>query len=161
MATTLSGTAGNDFIQAHADGDYVAGELIFVLAATPSQGGWPTVNISINGSVVLANVPITAHLLDGQMQVVSVPLPQGAINSVAIRYTNDLVTSVDDRNVYIGSVTLNGTSLDLASATYVRDDRPTIAGQHDMDWNGTMTWAGANVQAAVASGTHVPNVNLD
>jgi hypothetical protein len=163
MATqVINGTAANDVINAHADSDYVAGQLVFVLGGMPSQGGWPTVNIMVNGAVALAGVTIDSEVRDGRTETVSVPLPAGtAVTSVGIRYTNDLVTTVDDRNVYVGSVSVNGVSLDLSSGTYVRDDYPTIAGQSAMNWNGTMTWSGAAVQNAAASGAHADNVSVD
>jgi hypothetical protein len=162
MATTLNGTAGNDFFDAHANADYYLGQLVLVLAGMPSQGGWPTVNILVNGSVVLGNVQLTVDIRDGHTQTVSVPLPAGAaVTSVGLQYVNDLVTQVDDRNVYVGSVTLNGHALDLAAATYTRLDYPTIPGQHDMDWNGSMVWSGAPVQAAMAGPTHADNVVVE
>jgi hypothetical protein len=151
MPTAINGTAGDDLIVAHSDQEYLANRLVFVLGATPSQGGWPMVNIYVNGVAVASNLVITSYVLDGKTQVVSVPLPAEAVSSVAIRYTNDLVTPSDDRNVYIGSVTLNGQVLPLDAATYVRDDYPTIAGQHDMDWNGNMTWSGTVVANAMAA----------
>lgn len=163
MATqVINGTAGNDVINAHAEADYVAGQLVFVLGGMPSQGGWPTVNILVNGSVVLAGVTIDSEVRDGRTETVAVPLPIGTpVTSVGIRYTNDLVTTVDDRNVYVGSVKINGVSLDLSSATYVRDDYPAIAGQSAMNWNGTMTWSGPTVQNAAAAGTQASNVAVD
>lgn len=163
MATqVINGTAANDVINAHADADYVAGQLVFVLGGMPSQGGWPTVNILVNGAVALAGVTIDSEVRDGHTETVSVPLPAGtAVTSVGIRYTNDLVTTVDDRNVYVGSVSVNGVSLAVSSGTYVRDDYPTIAGQSAMNWNGTMTWSGAAVQNAAAAGGHADNVSVD
>jgi hypothetical protein len=163
MATqVINGTAGNDVISAHADADYAAGQLVFVLGGMPSQGGWPTVNILVNGSVMLAGVTIDSEVRDGRTETVSVPLPAGtAVTSVGIRYTNDLVTEVDDRNVYVGSVSVNGVALTLSSATYVRDDYPAIAGQSAMNWNGTMTWSGAAVQNAAATGRQANNVSVD
>jgi hypothetical protein len=162
MATTLNGTAGNDLINAHASSDYYAGQLVLVLGGMPSQGGWPVVNILVNGSVVAGNVLINSDVIQGHTQTVSVALPPGvAITSVGLQYVNDLVTTTDDRNVYVGSVTLNGQSLDLAAATYTRLDYPTIAGQHDMDWNGSMVWSGAAVQGAMAAPTHADNAIID
>jgi hypothetical protein len=151
MPTTVNGTAGDDLIVAHSDSEYLANQLVFVLGATPSQGVWPTVNIYVNGAIVASNVLISSYVIAGQTQVVSVPLPAGPVSSVAIRYTNDLVTKTDDRNVYVGSVTLNGHALALDAAVYTRDDYPTIAGQHDMDWNGNMTWSGDVVASAMAT----------
>jgi hypothetical protein len=159
--TVINGTSGNDFIQAHPDGDYNAGQLVFVLGGMPSQGGWPAVEFLVNGQVVLANYTITSDVLAGHTQTVSVPLPGGALSSVGIRYLNDLVTQVDDRNVYVGSVTLNGVSLALGSATYVRDDYPTIAGTTGMNWNGTMTWSGPAVQNSTVTGTQASNASID
>lgn len=162
MATTLNGTAGNDLIAAHADADYYAGQLVLVLGATPSQGGWPVVNILVNGTVVRGNVLIDSDVIQGHTQVVSVPLPAGvAVTSVALQYVNDLVTDTDDRNVYVGSVTLNGKALDIAAATYVREGYPTEPGTQGMDWNGTMTWSGAVVQDAMAAPTHADNAIID
>jgi hypothetical protein len=98
----------------------------------------------------------------GQLKTVSVTLPAGvAVTSVGLEYTNDLVTQTDDRNVYVGSVTLNGHALDLAAGVYTRVDYPTIAGGHDMDWNGSMVWSGAPVQAAMAGPTHADSVAID
>ena len=163
MATqVINGTAGNDVINAHPDAHYVAGQLVFVLGGMPSQGGWPAVNILVNGNVVLAGVTIDSEVRDGRTEIVSVPLPAGTpVSSVGIRYTNDLVTTVDDRNVYVGSVSVNGVSLELSSGTYVRDDYPTIPGQNAMNWNGTMTWSGAAVQNAGAAGGQADNVSID
>lgn len=163
MATqVITGTASNDVINAHADADYVAGQLVFVLGGMPSQGAWPTVNIVVNGSVVLAGVTIDSEVRDGHTETVAVPLPAGtAVTTVGIQYTNDLVTQVDDRNVYVGSVSLNGVDLTVSSATYVRDDYPSIPGQNAMNWNGTMTWSGPAVQNAGAAGSHANNVSVD
>lgn len=162
MATTvINGTAGGDVIQAHPDSHYNAGQLLFVLGGMPSQGGWPTVNLLVNGQVMLANYLVNSNVVGGFTQTVSVPLPGGPITSVGIRYTNDLVTLTDDRNVYVGSVTLNGVSLGIGTATYVRDDYPTIPGTTEMNWNGTMTWSGPTVQNATATGGQADNASID
>lgn len=145
-----NGTTGNDIFVTHTESDYLKGQLVFVLGAMPSQGVWPTINILVNGQVVAANLTITANVVAGNTQVVGVTLPSGPINSVAIQYTNDLVTDVDDRNVYVGRVTLNGTDLAIDQAVYVRNDRPTIPGDSGMNWNGTMTWSGSSISAAMS-----------
>jgi hypothetical protein len=163
MATiAINGTAGDDVLTAHSDSDYVAGQVVFVLGGMPSQGVWPRINILVNGSVVLANVLVDSDVIAGHTQIVTASLPAGAaITSVGIQYINDLVTDVDDRNVYVGSMAVNGVSLSLASATYVRDDRPTIAGSTEMNWNGTMTWSGAQLQSAASSGGVGNNAAMD
>ena len=159
---TINGTAGNDVIAAHPDSDYAKGGLSFVLGATPAQGGWPTPDILINGQVVASHVLVNSNVFEGHTQVVSVGLPPGGVSSVGIRFTNDLVIpGGEDRNIYVGSVTLNGVTLDIASATYVRDDFPTTTGRTDMNWNGTMTWTGAQVAAAMAGGTGVTSNAID
>jgi hypothetical protein len=163
MATTsINGTAGNDLIAAHSDSDYLKGKLVVVLGATPSQGGWPHPNIIVNGQVLARDVPITSYILDGHTQVVTVSLPTDVpVTSVAIQYWDDNVTPSDDRNVYVGSVTLNGVTLPLDAAVYTRSDYPTIPGQHDMDWNGFMTWSGTVVSNAMAGGMTVDSHVID
>jgi hypothetical protein len=145
----ITGTSGNDSFTPHTDLDYMKGQLVLVLGGMPAAGEWPRPNILING-VPVANVTVDAYVIDGHTQVVALPLPDGPITSVGIQYWNDMSTSTEDRNLYVGSVTLNGVDLPIASASYALDGDATITGQSDMFRNGTMTWSGSVVSGAMA-----------
>lgn len=149
----FNGTAGNDTFQ-NLGG---SGSLVLVLAASSAGGSWPNVNIIVNGVVVQSNISVTADNAAGATQTVSVPVASGA-TSVAINYTNDSQASWEtgDRNVYIKSIALNGVALSPATATYDRTQNgayfDTVQGQADMLWGGTLTFSGATVANAAASG---------
>jgi hypothetical protein len=152
--TFITGTNGNDFIQAPAGG---AGTLVLVVSGSTAQGIPPVFNVLVNGVVVLANVVATADHFAGATQQVVVPLAAGAaVTSVAIDYINDPQTDfTEDRNLYLSSVTLDGTLLPLASGSYFRNGftppLDIIAGQTDMKWGGTLTFSGQVVANAVAN----------
>ena len=150
---SINGTTGNDLIQA-------AGSLVLVGSGSPAQGIPPIFNVLVNGVVVLANVAATADHFAGATQQVAVPLPVGTvISSIAIDYINDPQTDfTEDRNLYISSVTVDGTSLPLASGSYFRNgfenvpgQPQIIPGQTDLKWGGTLTFPGAVAQSAVGS----------
>ena len=154
--TFINGTNGNDVIQAPAGGAS-AGSIVLVVAGSVAQGIPPIFNVLVNGVVVMANVVATADHLAGATQQVVVPLAAGTpVSSVAIDYINDPQTDfTQDRNLFVASVTLDGTSLPLASGSYFRNGFTPpdniIPGQADMKWGGTMTFSGAVVQNAVAN----------
>lgn len=150
----FTGTSGNDTFQNLGGG----GSLVLVLAGSPADGGvWPNINIVVNGVVVQANISVTANNATGATQTVTVPVPTNA-TSFAINYTNDSQTDWNsgDRNVYVKSVMLNGVAFDPATATYERTQNgayfDTVQGQADMVWGGTLTFSGATVASAAASG---------
>jgi hypothetical protein len=79
-----------------------------------------------------------------------------SVTSVAIDYINDPQTDfTQDRNLYVSSVTLDGTLLPLSSGSYFRNGftppQDIIPGQTDLKWGGTLTFSGAVVQNAVAN----------
>lgn len=158
----FNGTAGNDTFQNLGGG----GSLVLVLAGSSAGGSWPNVNIIVNGVVVQSNISVTADNAAGATQTVTVPVAAGT-TSVAINYTNDSQASWEtgDRNVYIKSIALNGVALSPASATYDRTQNgayyDTVAGQADMLWGGTLTFSGATVANAAASGGVGTNDTFD
>ena len=152
--TFINGTTGNDLIQAPAGG---SASLVLIVSGSTAQGIPPVFNVLVNGVVVLANVAATADHFAGATQQVVVPLAAGAaVTSVAIDYINDPQTDfTEDRNLYVSSVTLDGTLLPLASGSYFRNGftppQDIIPGQTDLKWGGTLTFSGAVVQNAVAN----------
>jgi len=151
--TFINGTSGNDVLQAPASGGS-AGVLVLTVSGSPAQGISPVFNLLINGSIALANITATADHFAGATQQVSVPVGAG-VSSIGIAYINDPQTDfTEDRNLYVSSVSLNGTTLPLTSALYDRDGftgaDKVIAGREDMKWGGTMTFSGAVVQNAAA-----------
>ena len=149
----FTGTSGNDTFQNLGGG----GSLVLVVAASSAGGVWPNVNILVNGAVVQSNISVTANDATGATQTITVPVPSSA-TSVAINYTNDSQESWEtgDRNVYIKSIALNGVALSPTTATYDRTQNgayfDTVQGQADMVWGGTLTFSGATVASAAASG---------
>lgn len=139
----ITGTNSNDTIQPYGS------SLLLTLSGSSAQGITPTINVLVNGSVVLSNVSITADHALGQTQVVSVPI-SGAVSSISLQYTNDPQTdyTVGDRNLYVSSVMLNGDPLPLSSATYLRTGGTAIAGQEEMVWGGSLEFSGAVVTNA-------------
>lgn len=160
MADVITGTSGNDVIQAHSGGG-AGGSLVLVLAGSFADGGvGPTVDVWVNGVPVRTNIAVTASEAAGASQTVTIPV-SGAVSSVAIAYTNDTQTQGsyadgEDRNLYLKSVSLNGTLLDPSTASYARTQNgahyDTMQGQADMVWGGTMSWSGAVVQNAAPGG---------
>jgi Domain of unknown function (DUF4214)/Ca-dependent carbohydrate-binding module xylan-binding len=150
----INGTSGNDLIQQGAGG---GGSLVIVASGSIGEGNvWPNVNIWVNGAQVLTNVSVTANHAAGATQQIVVPL-SGPVTSFAISYTNDdQLDFTLDRNLYLSSVTLNGTALSPTIATYDRFQNgnyfDTIQGQADMVWGGNLNFTGAQVQAAGAGG---------
>lgn len=148
----INGTSGNDVIQASG-----GGTLTFLANGTSYQGGWPIVNVLVNGSIVMSGISVTANHATGATQLVTVAIPAGTtVNSIGIEFTNDghTPTYSEDRDLYLSSVKLNGVDLPISSATYFRSaDGSTVAGQTSMVWGGTLTYAGAPVQNAAALGS--------
>lgn len=159
----FNGTPGNDVFQ-NSGG---TGTLTFVLSGTTADNGIPpVVNILVNGAVVLGSITVSADHTTGATQTISVAVPVTA-TSVAIEYTND--TQIDyttgDRNVYLSSISLNGTALSPTDASYARTQNgnpfDTIQGQSSMLWGGTMTFSGPTVQNAAAVGGAATNDNFN
>ena len=155
----LTGTSGNDSFVAHSATDYEKGQLVLVLGGIPAGGEWPKVGIMINGQWVTV-ATVDAYVIDGHTQVVTVPLPDGPITSVGLQYFNDGVIGSEDRNLYVGSATLNGVDLPLSQGTYAIDGDATIAGQHEIYRNGTLSWSGSVVANALAGGTTAANQDI-
>lgn len=140
----INGTAGNDSIQPFGS------NLLLTLSAAPAQDIWPIINVVVNGVTLTSGVQITASNAAGATQTVSVAIPAGmTVSTLALQYTNDDQTSwaTEDRNLYISSISLNGTSISPAAATYVRSaDGSVVAGQSAMVWGGELDWSGAALQ---------------
>jgi len=148
----INGTNGNDLIQ---QGSGTGGSLVIVASGSIGEGNvYPLVNIWVNGAPVLTNVTVSANHAAGATQQIVVPL-SGPVTSFAIQYTNDDQRDFTlDRNLYLSSVTLNGTPLSPTIASYDRTQNgayfDTIQGQADMVWGGALNFAGAQVQTAGA-----------
>jgi len=154
-----TGTTGNDSFVAHSATDYEKGQLVLVLGGIPAGGEWPKVGILVNGQWV-TQVTVDAYVIDGHTQVVTVPLPAGPITSVGLQYFNDGVVGTQDRNLYVGSVSLNGVDLPLSQGTYAIDGDAAIAGQHEVYRNGTLTWNGSVVANAVGTSSVAENQDI-
>ncbi len=148
----INGTSGNDVIQASS-----GGTLTFLASGTIYNGGWPVVNVLVNGSVVSANITVSANHATGETQLVTVAIPAGTtVSSIGIEFTNDghTPTYTEDRDLYLSSVQLNGIELPVSSSSYFRSaDGSTIPGQLAMVWGGTLTFTGSTVESAGAAGT--------
>ena len=151
----ITGTPGNDVIPVGG-----GGSLVLVLSGSTAEGLWPTMNVLVNGAPLLpADVTITADHTTGATQTVTVTVPTGTpLSSLAIDYTNDQQASyvTGDRNLYISSISLNGTALPPAAGDYVRfDGSPAPAtgdAKANMVWGGTLTFSGPTLQNAAAAG---------
>lgn len=157
---TLNGTSGNDSIVAHPAIDYQKGQLTFVLGGIPAGGQWPTPAILINGQWV-GTVTVDSYVIQGNTEVVTFQLPAGPITSVGLQYWNDGTVGSEDRNLYIGSASLNGVNLPLGQATYAIDGGTPIPGQSDIYRNGTLTWSGSVVANAMAQSTKAENNTIN
>jgi hypothetical protein len=163
----ISGTNGNDILSDPGPG----GTLSIVVSGQGAEGVPPMINLLVNGVAVISNVSVTADHNIGQTQIVSASIPAGtSVTSVAIQYTNDTVSpdataAGQDRNIYLSSVTLDGSALDASSATYARtlNGAPfdTIAGTFEMKWGGTQTFSGSAVTTAAAAGGSITNDTID
>jgi hypothetical protein len=152
--TVINGTAGNDSIQPFGS------NLLLTVSASSAQGIWPVINVVVNGVALASGIQITANNATGATQTVSVPIPAGTtVNTLALQYTNDDQTSwaTEDRNLYISSISLNGTAISPTAATYTRSaDGSVVAGQSAMVWGGELDWGSAALQgigSASGSGT--------
>jgi serralysin len=156
--TVINGTAGNDSIQPFGS------NLLLTLSASPAQNIWPIINVVVNGVTLASHVQITANNATGATQTVSVPIPAGTtVNTLSLQYTNDDQTDwfTEDRNLYISSISLNGTSISPTSATYVRSaDGSVVAGQSGMVWGGELDWSSAALQGVgTASGSGTATID--
>jgi hypothetical protein len=149
--TVINGTSGNDSIQPFGS------DLLLTLSASSAQGIWPIINVVVNGVTIVSGVQITASNAAGATQTVSVPIPAGAtVSSLSLQYTNDDQPDwfTEDRNLYISSISLNGTSISPTSATYVRSaDGSVVVGQSAMVWGGALNWGSAALQGIGSSNT--------
>ncbi len=155
----INGTSGNDVLFA---GGSTAGNLVLTVSGSSAEGIWPVFNLLVNGVVVMANVVVTANYSLGVTQQISIEVP-ASTTSISIDYLNDPQTDyAQDRNLYVSSVTLNGTSLPLSSAVYTRDGGTAITGQGEMLWGGELTFSGPLVQAAASSSGGIRgNLSID
>jgi hypothetical protein len=158
---TITGTSGNDLITPHTATDYMKGQLSFVLGGIPAGGEWPKIGILVNGQWVEQAITVDAPVKDGVTEVVTVQLPNVPITSVGIQYFNDGVVGTEDRNLYVGSATLNGVNLPLAQGTYAIDGDASIPGQSSIYRNGTLSWSGSVVANAMAQSTTADSMNID
>jgi hypothetical protein len=147
-----TGTSGNDSFVAHSSTDYQKDLLVFVLGGISAGGEWPSVGILING-VWVDTVTVDHNVVAGDTMTVSVPLTAGPITSIGLHYFNDGVVGTEDRNLYVGSATLNGVNLPLDQGTYTIDGSAPIPGQSDIYRNGILQWNGSVVANAMAGGT--------
>ncbi|MBG9388477.1 carbohydrate-binding domain-containing protein [Caenimonas aquaedulcis] len=143
----FNGTAGNDAIQPFGS------NLLLTLSGSSAEGGvYPVINVLVNGQKLVSGVTINADHAIGATQTVSVQIPAGVTPStVSLEYTNDEQQSytAGDRNLYVSSITLNGTVLPVTSASYFRSaDGSTIPGQSDLNWGGALNFSGAVVANA-------------
>jgi hypothetical protein len=158
----IIGTSGNDTLIDPGSG----GTLVIVVSGQAADGVMPMLDVQVNGVAVQTGITVTADHATGATQTISVPV-SGSITSVGINYTNDLYdySNGQDRNLYISSVTLDGTSLPASSASYARTANgayyDTVPGQFDMQWGGTLTFSGTAVTNAVASGTVSTSNTID
>jgi hypothetical protein len=130
-----------------------------VLGGIPAGGVWPQVGVLVNGQWV-SNVTVDAYVINGDTQTVTVQLPAGPITSVGLQYYNDATIGTEDRNLYVGSATLNGVDLPLTQGTYAIDGGGTIQGQSDIYRNGTLSWSGSVVANAMATSTAAQNNDI-
>jgi hypothetical protein len=139
----INGTSGNDILQPYSS------SLVLTLSASAAEGIWPLLNVVINGTTVVSNVSITANNATGATQQVTVPVPAGVnVSSLSLQYSNDEQNAssygIEDRNLYITSITLNGTPIPASAATYVRSaDGSVVAGQNAMVWGGSLNFSGS------------------
>jgi hypothetical protein len=168
----IIGTSGNDTLIDPGSG----GSLVIVVSGQAADGGMPTFDVQVNGVAVQTGITVTADHATGATQTISVPI-SGPVTSVGINYTNDLYdyTNNQDRNLYISSVTLDGTALSASSASYARTANgayydtipgqqaldPTTPGQIDMQWGGTLTFSGSAVANASAAGSVATSNTID
>ncbi len=144
----FNGTSGNDAIQPFGS------SLLLTLSGSPGEGGvYPTINVLVNGGVLVSGLTVNANHDSGATQLVSVPLPSGTtVSSISLQYTNDpqLDYTHGDRNLYVSSITLNGKVLPVESATYLRTGGASITGQSELNWGGSLEFAGSVVTSATA-----------
>jgi len=141
----INGTSGNDVLEPYGS------SLWLSLSGTPAEGMWPSVNVLVNGVVVLSGISVTANHWAGQTQLVSVPIADGTnVTNVTIEYTNDTQASWEsgDRNLFVTNVSLNGDILPVTAAVYHRTGGTDIPGQSDMIWGGSLEFSGAVVANA-------------
>lgn len=141
----INGTSGNDVLEPYGS------SLWLSLSGTPAEGMWPSVNVLVNGVVVLSGISVTANHWAGQTQLVSVPIADGSnVTNVTIEYTNDAQASwaSEDRNLFVTNVSLNGDVLPVTSAVYHRTGGTDIQGQSEMIWGGSLEFSGSVVANA-------------
>jgi hypothetical protein len=147
--TVINGTAGNDSIQPFGS------NLLITASASSAQGIWPVLNVVVNGVTIASGIQVSASNAAGASQTISVPIPAGTtVSSLSLQYTNDDQTDwfTEDRNLYLSSVSLNGTAISPTSATYVRSaDGSVVAGQSAMVWGGSLNWSSAALQGVGSS----------
>ncbi|MDB5874761.1 MAG: calcium-binding protein [Ramlibacter sp.] len=144
----INGTNGNDAIQPFGS------SLLLTLSGSSAEGVWPSINVLVNGNVLVSGLTIDANHAGGATQQVAVPIPAGTnVTSISLQYTNDAQQSweIGDRNLFVSSITLNGTVLPPQAATYLRSaDGSTVTGQADMIWGGSLDFSGPVVTGATA-----------
>lgn len=159
--THISAGGGNDVIYPHADAAYASRGLTLTVSGNLVAGINPVINVYVNEVKVVTGTTVTASHAAGQSQTITATLPSGAITSIRIEHTNDLyISATQDRNVYLGNLTVNGTVVPFSSGTYQREyELAPITGQSHMVWGGNLVFSGSAVShlgsARVAGATVV------
>ena len=124
--------------------------IIVEASATPADGVGAHFKLLVDGAVVgdatVSDRTPTAYTFKAD-------LDPAQPHAIAIQYDNDAVTGTGDRNLFVRSVTLNGTALSAKdqAVTYKPDyGLPARTGTGDLYWGGTLV---ASFPAAKAATT--------
>ncbi|HEX7968593.1 MAG TPA: carbohydrate-binding domain-containing protein, partial [Stellaceae bacterium] len=150
--STATGT-GPDTLTLHVSGDMYNGN---------SQ-----IQVLVDGQQVGGTYDVTAHHSQGQWQDINIAgnFDPSVAHQVQVQFVNDAwdgqgTTDGHDRNVYVGSITLNGQTIDGAHAASNTGTNGAVAADPTgavMDTNGSLTFnAAAQSSSSGASGTSTP-----
>ena len=125
--------------------------------------GDPQIQVFVDGHQVGGTYDITAHHSEGQTQTIQIAgnFDPTVAHQVQIKFVNDAwdgTSSTDghDRNVYVSSISMNGTTIDGAQGANTADNGSVHdSNAHDavMDTNGTLTFQVAADAPAGGSGS--------
>jgi hypothetical protein len=136
-------------------------------AAAAQDASNNTVTVKAKGTLAANVGPIMELRVDGKSygrievrttdysDFVFQNVPSG--NLVDVAYINDIVTNGQDRNLYIQSIKVGGTTLPSTNSNVVydrsADEQSTIPGQAMMAWNGSLRFPTGNTASPAAAPT--------
>ncbi len=115
-------------------------DTILLRMSGDQYNGSPRYNLLVDG-VKIAEGYASANHRTGQWQEVSIKADLSKAKTIAVRFDNDLYggSSLKDRNLWVDSIKVNGTTIQAEKGTVKLDNGATLTGTEVIKGNGTLS----------------------